>query len=573
MKEFLVYLFRVLREHKLKMLTVVSLMALVALIEGVTVALLVPLMSVVMTDVALTGVLGTFVNFTEQLLKNFHLAFSLSTVLVMIVIAFAIQGLLRLTMWHFQAKMLTGYESGLVHKLFSSYLESSWSFFLKSRAGELVNTLSIETSRASLAFQSCCEILSAFSIMVFYGVLSLIVSWQITLAGLALSLAASLVLHKFMARAHLYGVRTTNINSDLQAYVYDKITAAKMLKSSATEANAITSLDRIAEQRANLKYTSWMNSALVPSLYQPIVMAILALIIFISLTRLGISFAMILLFTYIFFRLTPYFSSIQLSYQQALQFIPAAEEIDRTIKSAQTMSESKGKLNIMEFKSSISFDHVTFAYEGRPPVLSDVSLKIVKGETIAIIGESGVGKSTIVDLLLGLFAPDEGKILIDGQPLSELNLTDWRKLTGYVSQDVFLFNDTVEANLKWMAPGAKQEQIEEAAKTAYAHEFIVKMPDGYRSIIGDRGVKLSGGQRQRLALARMILMNPQIILLDEATSALDSESEMKIQQSIEKISAQRTVVIISHRSTLLKNVQRVFTLESGKIREMSTNTK
>jgi len=566
---FLKFLYRMLREQKLGLITVVALMAAVALVEGATVALLVPLMNVVMGEAGtLPGVLGNVGKLIENMLAFLHIELSLMSVLIMIVAAFILQGLFRLLMMHLQARMLSKYEFSLVHKIIDSYFASSWGFFVRSRVGQLGNILSVETNRALNAFQGVCQFLTSLLIAAFYIVLSMLLSWKITLGGIVLCAAASLILKKSMDRAHSYGIETTNANNELQAYAFDKLTAAKLLKSSATEKRAVDNMDTIANRRMRLRYLSMMNAAIIPSFYQPLVIIALAVVIFFALVQLQLNFATVLLFAYIFFRLTPYFSSLQLGYQQTLIHIPAVEEIDKTIELARSMVEVKDGKEIRDLRKAIVFDNVGFAYQNDILVLKNINLEIKKGESVAIVGESGIGKTTLVDLLLGLFTPTTGQISIDGVPLRDYDLASWRKLVGHISQDIFLFHDTVEANLRWMAPEASKEQVEAAARAAYAHEFIMGMPKGYDAVIGDRGVKLSGGQRQRLVLARMILQEPEIIILDEATSALDAESEARVQEAIEQITTDKTVIVIAHRSSLLRNVDRVYMLEDGRITEV-----
>ena len=267
---FLRFLYRMLREQKLKLIIVVAFMVAVALMEGATVALLVPLMKVVMGEQGtLPGILGSIGTLIENVLSFFHIGLSLVTVLSLLVAAFVVQGLFRLLMWHLQAKMLTDYEFSLIHKLFGNYLASSWSFFVRSRAGQLVNTLSVETHRALIAFQSACEFLASSLVAVFYIILSVLASWPITLAGLVLCSLASLAFRKFMQRAHAYGIDISSTNSEFQAYAVDKLAAAKLLKSSATEKTAVDNLAAIARRKVHLGYLSWMNSALIPSLLFP----------------------------------------------------------------------------------------------------------------------------------------------------------------------------------------------------------------------------------------------------------------------------------------------------------------
>ncbi len=566
---FLRFLCRMIREQKLRLVIVVAFMGIVALMEGATVALLVPLMKIIMGEQgALPGILGDVGMRIENILTLLHIELSLVVALSLLVVAFVVQGIFRLIMWHLQSKMLVNYEYSLIHRLFDSYLASSWGFFVHSKTGQLVNILSLETHRALIAFQSVCQFLASSLVAIFYIIISLLVSWEITLGGVVLCLVAVVSLKKFPKRAFSYGGDITKTNSEFQSYAVDKLSAAKLLKSSATEKNAVDSMDAITQHKVRLTYLSWMNSALVPSFYPPLVIAVFCLIIYLAITQLQINFAVILVFTYIFFRLNPFFSILQLTYQQALLNIPALQEIDRSIELARNMAETKGSKQINELKEGIVFDNVGFAYQDGVPILRNINLEIKRGESIAIVGESGVGKTTIIDLLLGLYTPTEGQILIDGVPLTDYDLASWRKLVGHISQDVYLFHDTVGTNLKWLAPLVSQEQVEASAKIAYAHEFIVNMDNGYSSIIGDRGVRLSGGQRQRLALARIILQNPDIIIMDEATSALDAESEIKIQEALARITPNKTVVISSHSTSMLKDVDHVYLLEAGKITEV-----
>jgi ATP-binding cassette subfamily C protein len=569
---FLKFLFRMAKEQRLRLAWVAFFMFVVALMEGVTVALLVPLMNIVIGSTSSSGgVFGNIDNIIQKVFSFFHIQMSLVWALSLIVVVFLLQGLIRLLMWHFQARMLNRYESSLINQLFKSYFNSSWGFFVQSRTGQLVNTLTFETNRAVIAFQSACVFLSGFFITLFYIIISLSLSWEITLGGILLAALASLSLRKFIAKSHDYGALASEANKDLETYVYDKLAVAKLLKSSATEQTTFNEIEKIVKRKVHIRYQSWMNGVVVQSFYQPLVIAVMALVVFIAQHYLSIGLATILIFVYIFYRLTPYFSTVIQAYQQALSYIPSIKEIDHALAVAQSITEKKGGKDINSLEHGISFDNVSFAYEHGTPVLKDASFKIKKGEVIAIVGESGGGKTTIVDLLLGLFLPDKGQISIDGVPLNSLDLEKWRKLVGYISQDVFLFHDTIEANLKWLVPEATHEQVEAAAREAYAHEFIMNMPEGYKTITGDRGVKLSGGQRQRLALARTMLQNAPVIILDEATSALDTESEKKITEALNKYTLNKTTLVISHHSTMLKHVNHFYMIADGNIREISKN--
>jgi ATP-binding cassette subfamily B protein len=223
-------------------------------------------------------------------------------------------------------------------------------------------------------------------------------------------------------------------------------------------------------------------------------------------------------------------------------------------------------------EGAVRFEGVRFAYaSGTRDVLHGLDLDIPAGETHAIVGSTGSGKSTVVKLLLRLYEPQHGRITVDGSPIEDLTFTSLRGATGFVAQDVFLFHGTVRENLTYGRPGATDEEVVRATTLAEAHAFIEQLPDGYDTVVGERGQKLSGGQRQRLTLARAILRDPAILVLDEATSAVDNETEAAIQRSLERVSAGRTTIVIAHRLSTVRHAHRIHVLEAGRVVETGTH--
>jgi ATP-binding cassette subfamily B protein len=220
---------------------------------------------------------------------------------------------------------------------------------------------------------------------------------------------------------------------------------------------------------------------------------------------------------------------------------------------------------------AVRFDHVSFAYATGPEVLHDLHFDIPAGETHAIVGATGSGKSTVVKLLLRLYEPTRGAICIDGVPVDQLTYRSLRGSMGFVSQDVFLFQGTVRENLTYGRPDATDAEVERAARLAEAHDFVAALPQGYDTVVGERGQKLSGGQRQRLTIARAILRDPAILVLDEATSAVDNETEAAIQRSIAHVSEDRTTIVIAHRLSTVRHAHCIHVLEAGRIIEAGTH--
>lgn len=251
--------------------------------------------------------------------------------------------------------------------------------------------------------------------------------------------------------------------------------------------------------------------------------------------------------------------------------LAAMDRIDDILKAESSILEPRQPVRIKEFTGEIAYRNVSFAYNESKTVLKNVSLTIPKGGTVALVGQSGSGKSTFVDLLPRFYDVTEGEITIDGRNIREFSFYDLRELMGNVNQDPILFNDTIYNNIAFGVENATPEEVENAAKIANAHDFIMQTENGYQTVIGDRGGKLSGGQRQRLSIARAVLKNPPIMILDEATSALDTESEKLVQEAIDNLMRNRTSIVIAHRLSTIKNARLICVFHEGKIVEKGTH--
>jgi ATP-binding cassette, subfamily B, bacterial MsbA len=270
-------------------------------------------------------------------------------------------------------------------------------------------------------------------------------------------------------------------------------------------------------------------------------------------------------------RLLPPLKQLSQMPATAQQSLAAAERLFDVLDRPTEAQLDGGRINVDALRDGIAFDRVSFAYDGEP-VLSDISFATEKGEVIALVGASGAGKSTLVDLIPRFYEPTAGRVLLDGMDTREITLASLRSLIGIVSQDTILFNDTVLNNIAYGAAGRyTRAQVEAAARAANADGFISELPEGYDTILGERGTRLSGGQRQRIAIARALLTDPPILILDEATSALDTESERLVQEAIERLLAGRTVFVIAHRLSTVQHADRILVLERGRIVERGTH--
>lgn len=245
----------------------------------------------------------------------------------------------------------------------------------------------------------------------------------------------------------------------------------------------------------------------------------------------------------------------------------AATRVFEVLDTVEDITDPSSPLTIKRFEHSLQYEHISFSYRSDEPVLRDISFEVKPGEVVAIVGPSGAGKSTLLDLLPRFYDPKQGSIRIDGHDVREYSLASLRSLMGIVTQETFLFNDTIRSNIAYGLNGIGDDAIVQVARMANADKFIREFTDGYNTVVGNRGVKLSGGQRQRLAIARALLKNPQILIFDEATSSLDTESEMLVQEAIDRLMEGRTALVIAHRLSTIKNADRILVLDNGRIVE------
>ena len=247
--------------------------------------------------------------------------------------------------------------------------------------------------------------------------------------------------------------------------------------------------------------------------------------------------------------------------------LPSLGQVDEIRKHAINLKQTSGNILYKNFQKNVSISNLTFAYPEQEPVLKNISLEIRKGSMVAIVGESGAGKSTLIDMIMGFNDPDSGTIMVDKIPLKEFEINSFRKRIGYVPQESVLFNMTISENIRWANEKASLEEIKRVCQSANADTFIESFPDKYDTLVGDRGIRLSGGQLQRVALARAIIRKPDILILDEATSSLDTKSERLIQEAIEKIAQETTIIVIAHRLSTITKADHIYILENGSVVE------
>jgi len=373
--------------------------------------------------------------------------------------------------------------------------------------------------------------------------------------------------------AHETGEGLSEAMESLYAAVTEHLGGMKTAKSYGAEDRHAEIFGRLTEQVHHMYTHAVQNQAEVNYWFDIGSVLILSLILYISFQVLSIPTAGVLLLLFLFARIMPKFSNIQQSFQAFVNMLPSFNRVMEMQQRCEAAAEPKAEgIEKFGLKQGIRFEGVTFSYDdqGITPVIRNLDFVIKAGETTAIVSPSGAGKTTIADLLMGLIVPNQGRILVDEKELNHERIKAWRDQIGYVPQDTFLFHDTLRTNLIWAKPDVDEEEINQALRFAAAEELISGLSKGLNTILGDRGVLVSGGERQRIALARALLRKPSLLILDEATSSLDSENEKRIQNAIERLHGQMTILIISHRLSTIRGADIIHVIEEGRLIESGT---
>jgi ATP-binding cassette, subfamily B, bacterial MsbA len=451
--------------------------------------------------------------------------------------------------------------------LFDRILRVEYGVIEASPSGSLFNTLSTEAWRTSDALKTLVDLIISLCMIVVYTTLLLLISWKLTLLVIMFMAMVSAIV-RLMTR-HVKAVSTdlTHANALFSKRMVQTIDGMKVVRAFGREPYEQKRFDTVSERISRLVMKLIVAAGLVNPIYEILAGGLLVYVLFTALqTPSGLT--PLLVFIFVLYRLQPKIKELDEQRVKLRSLSASVADVMSLLDLSTHLSPVSGTGSIHGLKKGICFEHVSFHYpNSQRPALNDVSMLIGPGKTTALVGPSGGGKSTLIKLLLRLYDPAEGKIIVDDQPLKQLDLAPWRNRIALVSQDVYLFDATVRENIAYGRLNATAEEIAEAARQADAHGFILQLPDGYDTQIGERGVRLSGGQQQRIAMARAFLRKPEILILDEPTSVLDTISEHLIQETLEKLTQHCTVIIIAHRLSTIKLADHIIVLEEGRVCE------
>ncbi|BAZ22749.1 ABC transporter-related protein [Kalymmatonema gypsitolerans NIES-4073] len=455
-------------------------------------------------------------------------------------------------------------------------LEIDIDYYTKMKVGDLINSLGGEIGRAATAIGSIVKlIILGITIIVFVGLL-LSISWELTIASTILLSVVTLVNQYAISRSKNFGKQLSDMSKAYSISVLETLNGIRLVKATGNEQKEFYRIKKLIRDREKADFQSQINSEAIAPVSEVMGITAILLIVFLSRTffaqQITSLSAVMLTYLLVLLRVLPLISQLNTIRSSFASTASSVEVVADFLRLDNKPLMGNGKIPYTKLQNGIHFKWLSFAYPGHDKlVIKDVNLYIARGTTLALVGSSGAGKSTLVDLLPRFYDPTSGCITIDGVDLRDFELKSLRKAMGIVSQDTFLFNDTVRKNIGYGRPEATDEEIMIAAKRANAYEFIIKLPQGFDTLIGDRGVMLSGGQRQRLAIARALLQDPEILILDEATSALDTVSERLVQSALDDLSRDRTTLVIAHRLSTVQKADQIAVLDQGRVVEVGNH--
>lgn len=553
------------REYRSKIALLAGTGFLSALLEGIGINAFIPIFSFITGsgnrgDDAISKMIAEGFSY-------FGIDFRLKYLLVFVIALFAFKTAAVIIGDYIAIRITADYSEKTRRNLFEHTLKAGWPYLMKERQGHLNTVILTNVELCEQMLNNFGGLIVTTAGLLMYSAVAINISLSITLLTILSGAIFIFAVKPLLSRTRGIARQAEAVNREISHHISESLLGMKTVKAMAVADNVVRKAFGYFADMKIYRIKAAFLKLLPLSFMQPLGLLFVMAIFAFSYKSPGFNFAALAAVVYLIQQIFLYVQKLQRYLHVINDSYPFFKAIQDFTEEAKKMREEKGEGRPFAFKDTMKFEDVGFSYgEGRR-VLEGVSFSLKRGEMVGLIGPSGSGKTTIVDLMLRLFKPQSGCITLDGSPADEFDLSSWRKHIGYVPQDIFLMNDTIASNIRFYDKNISDEDIKTAARDAYIDDFISTLPQGYDTVIGERGITLSQGQRQRLIIARVLARAPSLLVLDEATSALDNESEARIQKVIENLRGKISVVVIAHRLTTIMNTDKVITLEGGKITE------
>lgn len=554
--------------------TILSLSLLFSIFEGFGISLLLPILQYVDQGDAVFQ--GENINLFWSTVLDFTQAFDLPLHLgTLLAIAFT-PILIRAVVFFYRtfaiAKLHQDSMAYLRQQLFSKYIDADYEHTEKLKEGNIINALTLESHRAGNTVFVFFQFVASSLILFSYAFVLLILSLELTLLAVATFAVMQFFIMRQIRLVRKMGQDVTENNERYNFFITQRIAASKLIRIFKTEEVEKKNLTDHAYELADSETGVQRKLSFVQAMLEPTLIAGAFVILYVAVTTLGMNLPTLGIFLLVLIRVLPLSKTAVSMLQQLISFKPSLDLLEEYLnKASEARLIESGSTVFKGLKNAVEFQNVTFSYDKEKLALNDVSFRLPSSSVLALVGHSGSGKSTIVDLFLRIRDIQNGKILIDGKSIKDFDIESYRRSIGFVSQDTFLFNDTIFNNIAY-GKDVAPEAVEKASKLAHCYEFIQRLPQGLQTLVGDRGTSLSGGERQRVCLARALVANPDILILDEPTSALDSESERLINETIQELKTLgKTIIIIAHRFSTVKGADQILVLDCGEVKQSGSH--
>jgi ATP-binding cassette, subfamily C, bacterial len=543
-----------------------ALTVVVTMLDGIGLALIIPLVELLI-GLDSSASETSIIRWVQNGFEWFGLDLSVGMLVTVILLIQVVRVLgMALQIW-LNSLLKVRFEKQLRSETYELILAASWLHFTSKKSGNLMNVLISQSQRAGDTLSSYGGALAAIVTTLIYLAAAVLISWNLSLLAALYTFLIIIALSFFLKIGRNLGIKISESIGQLTIEVTESLGGLKAIKAAGMESTVTGRFTKMAAELEHYSSVYGLSHGVMNSTAEAFfLIAMLAGLVFASST-LGLPAGALLLFALLFFRMFQRAKAFQQAMLEFFQVEPGLEIVRNAQREAKASPERSGGQPFENFGTGVEISNLSFKYAERSSGLEKISIEILTGKSTAIVGPSGAGKTTVIDLVVGLISPDDGEITVGDQVLAEVSLNSWRSNIAYVTQGTLLFNDTVAKNVALGELEVDHDLLVTVCAQSGVDTFVSELPDGYDTAIGERGVRLSGGQRQRIALARALYRQPQLLILDEATSELDTHSERRFQETIDQLHGNLTILMVAHRLSTVMKVDNIYVLDQGQITE------